>query len=64
MVPLLWVMTINCVFFVSLWRYFANLPTLESSRAASISSSRQKGEGFRFWMANSSEMAVRAFSPL
>ena len=31
------IITINCVFFVSLCRYLANLPTLLSSSAASIS---------------------------
>ena len=38
----------------------ANLVTLFSSSAASISSSRQNGEGFKFWIANSSAIAVSA----
>ena len=63
MVPLLWVMTINCVFFVNLCRYCAKRPTLLSSSAASISSRRQNGDGFRFWIANSRAIAVSAFSP-
>ena len=63
MVPRLWVMTINCVLFVSLCKYFAKRPTLESSSAASISSNRQNGEGFKFWIAKSSEIAVSDFSP-
>ena len=46
-VPFLWDMTMNCVSLVSLFRYFANLLTFESSRAASISSRRQNGDGFR-----------------
>ena len=63
MVPRLCVIIINCVFFVNFWRYPAKRPTLESSSAASISSRRQNGEGFRFWIAKRSAMAVSAFSP-
>ena len=37
-----------------------NLPTLLSSNAASISSSKQKGDGFKFWMANKRAIAVNA----
>ena len=62
-VPLRCVITINCVSFVSLCRYFANLVTFESSNAASISSRRQNGDGFKFWIANNNEIAVKAFSP-
>ena len=47
-VPRLWVITINCVSLVSLCKYFAKRSTLESSSAASISSRRQKGDGFKF----------------
>ena len=37
--------------------------TFESSNAASISSRRQNGDGFKFWIANNNEIAVKAFSP-
>ena len=56
-------MTINCVSFVIFFKYFAKRSTLLSSSAASISSRRQNGEGFKFWIAKRSEMAVSAFSP-
>ena len=56
-------MTINCVSFVSLCRYSAYLSTFESSSAASISSSRQNGDGFKLCIANSNAIAVSAFSP-
>ena len=62
-VPLLCVITMNCVLFVSLFRYFAKRDTFPSSRAASISSNRQKGEGFRLWIANNRAIAVKDFSP-
>ena len=62
-VPLLWVITMNWVFFVSLCRYFAYLSTLLSSSAASISSSKQNGDGLRFCIANKRHIAVSAFSP-
>ena len=62
-VPRLCVITINCVFLVRLCRYFANLSTLESSSAASISSRRQNGDGLRFCIAKRRHIAVNAFSP-
>ena len=51
------------MFFVSLCKYPANLSTFASSKAASISSRRQNGEGLRFWIANNSAIAVSDFSP-
>ena len=43
---------------------WTSMRTLESSKAASISSKRQNGDGFKFWIAKSRLIAVRAFSPL
>ena len=63
MVPFLCEMTINCVSFVNRFRYCANRLTFESSNAASISSSKQNGDGFRLWIANNSAIAVSDFSP-
>ncbi len=46
-----------------LGQIFANRLTFESSSAASISSSRQNGDGFKLWIAKSKEIAVKLFSP-
>ena len=47
MVPFLWVTTTNWVSWEKSWRYWAKLSMLASSRAASISSRKQKGVGFK-----------------
>ena len=56
-------MTINCVSFVSLDRYLANRLTFESSSAASISSSRQNGDGLNLCIKKTKKIAVKLFSP-
>ena len=62
-VPFLCVITKNCVSFENFFKYSANLYTLTSSKAASISSSIQNGAGFIFNIANNNAIAVSDFSP-
>ena len=62
-VPFLCVITKNCDALLNFFRYSANLYTFTSSSAASISSNMQNGAGFIFSIANSSAIAVNAFSP-
>ena len=59
-VPRLCVIIINCVFFVNFCKYDAKRPTFESSSAASISSRRQNGDGFRFWIAKRRAIACQS----
>ena len=60
---LLWVITINCdVNDISL-SIILNRAPFPSSRGASTSSSKQKGEGFSLNKENNNEIATIAFSP-
>ena len=64
MVPFRCVITINCgPSSPKRLRYLANRSTLTSSKAASGSSKMANGTGRTFKMANSSAIAVSAFSP-
>ncbi len=63
MVPFLCVIVKNCVCPTNFFRYSANLYTFTSSKAASISSSIQNGDGFIFNIENNNAIAVNALSP-
>ena len=62
-VPRLWVMTMNWVWWARLRSASANRPMFASSSAASTSSSTQNGTGRTSSIANSSATAVSARSP-
>src|SRR5690625_4210652 len=62
-VPLRWVITINCVSELCNFTYFAKRITFASSKAASTSSRTQNGTGLTRKIENSKEMAVNALSP-